>query len=141
MDVALSVDPRIKRIKQEEKEAREAKKKNRGAQNGANNKQKAEEEKKKAEEEAKQKEEDEKVCHMTTASVAQELILSASGCSRGCQKGQGRRSERCEEGEACCTRGRGWRMMQHTAKLVYIPQFVSRSKHSFTSGLPEMFSL
>ena len=68
VDIALGADPRIKRIKQEEKEAREAKKKNRGAHNGTNNKQKAEEEKKKAEEEAKAKEEEEKVCCATLCS-------------------------------------------------------------------------
>ena len=62
VDVALSVDPRIKRIKQEEKAAREAKKKNKGGVNGTmDTKQKAEEEKRKAEEEAKKKEEEEKV--------------------------------------------------------------------------------
>ena len=62
VDTALAVDPRIKRIRQEEKEAREAKKKNKGGVNGTMNaKQKAEEEKRKAEEEAKKKEEEEKV--------------------------------------------------------------------------------
>ena len=57
-----SLDPRIKRIKQQEKEAREAKK--RAAAPGAppkKTKQQEEEEKKKAELEAKQKEEAEKV--------------------------------------------------------------------------------
>lgn len=61
VDVALGVDPRIKRIRQEEKEAREAKKKGKGQVNGQNAKQKAEEDKRKAEEEAKRKEEEEKV--------------------------------------------------------------------------------
>ena len=59
-----SLDPRIKRIKQQEKEAREAKKK--GVTPGApakKTKQQEEEEKKKAEEEAKKKEEEEKVSH------------------------------------------------------------------------------
>ncbi|KAI9056606.1 DnaJ-domain-containing protein [Trametes sanguinea] len=59
VDTALSVDPRIKRIRQEEKEAREAKKKNKGQANGQTAKQKAEEEKRKAEEEAKRKAEEE----------------------------------------------------------------------------------
>lgn len=59
MDVALSADPRIKRIKQEEKEAREAKRKNKPG--GAPSKAQAEEEKRRAEEEAKEKEEAEKV--------------------------------------------------------------------------------
>lgn len=55
VDLALSLDPRIKRIKQEEKEAREAKKKAKNP--AADNKAKLEEEKKKAEEEAKKQEE------------------------------------------------------------------------------------
>ncbi len=59
MDVALSADPRIKRIKQEEKEAREAKRKNKPG--GVPSKAQAEEEKRRAEEEAKAKEEAEKV--------------------------------------------------------------------------------
>ena len=49
VDLTLSIDPRIKRIKEEEKAAREAKKKGKtGAQNGVSQKQKEEEEKKKA---------------------------------------------------------------------------------------------
>jgi len=58
--VCLSVDPRIKRIKQEEKEAREAKKRGR-AGTPQNQKAKEEEEKKKAEEDARKKEEEDKV--------------------------------------------------------------------------------
>ncbi len=62
VDLALSVDPRIKRIKQEEKDAREAKKKVKASgPNGVAAKQQAEEEKKREEEEAKKKEEEEKV--------------------------------------------------------------------------------
>ena len=64
MDVCLSADPRIKRIKQEEKEAREAKKRGK-AGTPQNQKAKEEEEKKKAEEEAKRKEEEEKVRGIT----------------------------------------------------------------------------
>ncbi|KAF8153265.1 DnaJ domain-containing protein [Crassisporium funariophilum] len=62
VDMTLGLDPRIKRIKQQEKEAREAKKRA-GAPNAPvkKTKQQEEEEKKKAEEEAKQKEEEEKV--------------------------------------------------------------------------------
>jgi DnaJ homolog subfamily C member 2 len=60
VDISLSADPRIKRIKQEEKEAREAKRKNKPG--GAPSKAQAEEEKRRAEEEAKAKEEAEKVC-------------------------------------------------------------------------------
>lgn len=61
VDLTLGLDPRIKRIKQEEKEAREAKK--RGAAGGPpkKTKQQEEEEKKKLEEEARKKEEEEKV--------------------------------------------------------------------------------
>ena len=61
VDVALSADPRIKRIKQEEKEAREAKRKNKPGPGGVPSKAQAEEEKRRAEEEAKTKEEAEKV--------------------------------------------------------------------------------
>lgn len=61
MDVAISADPRIKRIKQEEKEAREAKRKNKSGPGGGLTKAQAEEAKRRAEEEAKAKEEAEKV--------------------------------------------------------------------------------
>jgi hypothetical protein len=61
VDVALSADPRIKRIKQEEKEAREAKRKNKTGPGGGPSKAQLEEEKRRAEEEAKAKEEAEKV--------------------------------------------------------------------------------
>ena len=60
VDVALSVDPRIKRIKQEEKDAREAKRKNKSGPGGLSKAQ-VEEEKRRAEEEAMAKEEAEKV--------------------------------------------------------------------------------
>jgi len=60
VDLTLDLDPRIKRIKQEEKEAREAKKRTK-AGTPINQKAKLEEEKKKAEEEAKKKEEEEKI--------------------------------------------------------------------------------
>lgn len=61
VDLALSVDPRIKRIKEEEKAAREAKKKAKsggGAAPDAQQKAKEEEEKRKAEEAAKKEEEE-----------------------------------------------------------------------------------
>ena len=61
VDVALSADPRIKRIKQEEKEAREAKRKTKTGPGAGLSKAQAEEEKRRAEEEAKAKEEAEKV--------------------------------------------------------------------------------
>ena len=59
-----SVDPRIKRIKQQEKEAREAKKRGiaPGGAPAKKTKKEEEEEKKKKEEEAKQKDEEDKVC-------------------------------------------------------------------------------
>jgi len=60
VDVCLGIDPRIKRIKQEEKEAREAKRRGK-AGTPQDQKAKEEEEKKKAEEEARKKEEEEKV--------------------------------------------------------------------------------
>lgn len=56
VDLALGLDPRIKRIKQEEKDAREAKKKKGGAK-AANGDGPSAEEKKKAEEEARKKKE------------------------------------------------------------------------------------
>jgi DnaJ family protein C protein 2 len=64
VDTALSLDPRIKRIKQEEKDARAAKKAGVGANGAAGKPAKLskEEEKKKAEEEKKLKDEEEKVC-------------------------------------------------------------------------------
>jgi hypothetical protein len=59
----FSLDPRIKRIKQQEKEAREAKKRGTAPAGPAvKTKKEEEEEKIKAELEAKQKEEEEKVC-------------------------------------------------------------------------------
>lgn len=62
VDTALALDPRIKRIKQEEKEAREAKKKARsGTSTPTVSKAAQEEAKKRAEEEARRKEEDDKV--------------------------------------------------------------------------------
>lgn len=104
VDLALAYDPRIKRIKEEEKAAREAKKKNKaGPQNGLSAKQKAEEEKKKAEEEAKRKEEEEKVrCALwCCVPVAQGLL----GCPCRGEKGEGSGCQCREEGQAsgpCC---------------------------------------
>jgi DnaJ homolog subfamily C member 2 len=60
--LTLSVDPRIKRIKQEEKEVREAKKKIKGGV-PINQKARQEQDKRHAEEEAKRKEEEEKVSY------------------------------------------------------------------------------
>jgi len=64
VDVCLGIDPRIKRIKQEEKEARDAKKRGK-AGTPQNLKAKEEEEKKKAEEAAKKNEEQEVVRRVT----------------------------------------------------------------------------
>jgi DnaJ homolog subfamily C member 2 len=62
VDLALSLDPRIKRIKEEEKAAREAKKKGKsGTSTPIPSKAQAEEEKLRAAEDAKKKEETEKV--------------------------------------------------------------------------------
>lgn len=60
VDLCLGLDPRIKRIKQEEKDARDAKKKAKGTP-AQSAKAKEEEDKKKAEEEAKKKEEEDVV--------------------------------------------------------------------------------
>lgn len=74
VDLTLNVDPRIKRIKQQEKEAREAKKKARsGGQNGLDAKQKEEEAKKKAEEEAKKKEAEDKVCSIHSTGTLEHI--------------------------------------------------------------------
>ncbi|KAI0324116.1 DnaJ-domain-containing protein [Cubamyces sp. BRFM 1775] len=91
VDTALSVDPRIKRIRQEEKEAREAKKKNKGQANGMTAKQKAEEEKRKAEEEAKRKEEEEKAAR----AEAKKAKAAAANAAK-----KARRAQRAAEGPA-----------------------------------------
>lgn len=63
VDISSSLDPRIKRIRQEEKEARQAKKRGIVSSGlGQKSQGREEEEKKKAEEEARKKEEEEKVC-------------------------------------------------------------------------------
>ncbi|KAI0640449.1 DnaJ domain-containing protein [Trametes meyenii] len=90
VDTALSVDPRIKRIRQEEKEAREAKKKNKGQANGVPAKQKAEEEKRKAEEELKRKEEEEKVAR----AEAKKAKAAAANAAK-----KARRQQRAAEGD------------------------------------------
>lgn len=84
VDVCLSVDPRIKRIKQEEKEAREAKKRGK-AGTPQNQRAKEEEEKKKAEEEAKKREEEEKVCGVKFH-LFQQISDDAIGCSRASEE-------------------------------------------------------
>ncbi|THH29716.1 hypothetical protein EUX98_g4474 [Antrodiella citrinella] len=87
VDLALGVDPRIKRIKQEEKDAREAKKKVKtGGVNGLTQKQQLEEAKKKAEEEAKQKEEEEKVAR-AEAKKAKAAAANAAKKARRAARG------------------------------------------------------
>ncbi|KAF8171331.1 DnaJ-domain-containing protein [Pholiota molesta] len=88
VDLALSLDPRIKRIKQQEKEAREAKK--RAAAPGApakKTKQQEEEERKKAEEEAKAKEEAEKAAR-AEAKKAKAAAANAAKKARRQQREQ-----------------------------------------------------
>ena len=87
MDLTLSVDPRIKRIKQEEKETREAKKKTKGGV-PANQKAKQEEDKKKAEEEAKRKEEEEKVSKLTSIYNGVSIVHIFLGRPRRGKEGQ-----------------------------------------------------
>ncbi|KAF7975940.1 hypothetical protein HWV62_45466 [Athelia sp. TMB] len=82
VDLTLGLDPRIKRIKQEEKEAREAKKK---AKNPAvDNKAKLEEEKKKAEEDAKKKEEEDKIAR----AEAKKAKLAAANAAKKARRQQ-----------------------------------------------------
>lgn len=80
VDMAMANDPRIKRIKQEEKEAREAKKKGKGKTNGTATP-KADDlaEKKRLEEEAKKKEEEEKVSEIRDI-VTEHFINARLGC-------------------------------------------------------------
>ncbi|OJT02284.1 Zuotin [Trametes pubescens] len=91
VDTALGVDPRIKRIRQEEKEAREAKKKGKSQVNGQDAKLKAEEEKRKAEEEAKRKEEEEAVAR----AEAKKAKAAAANAAK-----KARRQQRAAEGDA-----------------------------------------
>ncbi|KAI0726946.1 DnaJ-domain-containing protein [Fomitopsis betulina] len=84
VDLALAHDPRIKRIKEEEKAAREAKKKSKaGAQNGVDAKQKAEEEKKKAEEEEKVARAEAKKAKTAAANAAKKARRAARATEDG----------------------------------------------------------
>lgn len=85
VDLTLSLDPRIRRIKQEEKEAREAKKKGKGGNTGAESKAKAEEAKRKAEEEAKRKEEEDKIAR-AEAKKAKAAAANAAKKARRAQR-------------------------------------------------------
>ena len=85
VDVCLGVDPRIKRIKQEEKDARDAKKRGK-AGTPQNLKAKEEEEKKKAEEEAKKNEEEEMVRGFTFPLFNKQLT-TLIGCSGAGEEG------------------------------------------------------
>ncbi|KAF8452390.1 DnaJ-domain-containing protein [Boletus edulis BED1] len=89
VDLTLTLDPRIKRIKQEEKDIREAKKKNKGG-NSAEGKAKAEEGNQKAEEEAKRKEEEEKA----RAEAKKAKAVAANAAKKA------RRQQRAAEAEA-----------------------------------------
>ncbi|KAG8215972.1 hypothetical protein J3R82DRAFT_7955 [Butyriboletus roseoflavus] len=90
VDLTLSLDPRIKRIKQEEKEAREAKKKNKGGNTAPEVKAKTDEDKRKAEEEAKRKEEEEKVAR----AEAKKAKAAAANAAK-----KARRQQRAAEAE------------------------------------------
>ncbi|KAF9447044.1 DnaJ-domain-containing protein [Macrolepiota fuliginosa MF-IS2] len=92
VDLTLGLDPRIKRIKQEEKEAREAKKRG-NAPGGVvkKTKQQEEEEKKKLEEEARKKEEEEKVAR----AEAKKAKAAAANAAK-----KARRAARATEGDA-----------------------------------------
>jgi len=90
VDLTLSLDPRIKRIKQEEKEAREAKKKTKGGLSAAEAKAKAEEEKRKAEEAKRKEEEEEKVAR----AEAKKAKAAAANAAK-----KARRQQRATEAE------------------------------------------
>ncbi|KAI9513502.1 DnaJ-domain-containing protein [Russula earlei] len=90
VDVALSADPRIKRIKQEEKETREAKRKNKSGPGGGPSKAQTEEEKRRIEEEDKAKEEAEKVAK----AEAKKAKAAAANAAK-----KARRVARAEAGE------------------------------------------
>lgn len=85
VDLTQSLDPRLKKFKQEEKEAREAKKKQRAGNTAAGLKANAEEEKRKAEEEAKRKEEEEKVAR-AEAKKAKATAANAAKKARRAQR-------------------------------------------------------
>lgn len=102
VDLTLGLDPRIKRIKQEEKEAREAKKKAKNP--AADNKAKLEEEKKLAEEEAKKQEELDLVRVVRSLSVWSpahcSCVPTVPDCPRRSEEGEDCRCECGEEGPA-----------------------------------------
>jgi hypothetical protein len=102
VDVALSADPRIKRIKQEEKEAREAKRKNKAGPGGAPSKAQLEEEKRRAEEEAKAKEETEKVRVLHRVLVSSFSLTIIVGCEGRSKEGEGSGCQCREESTPCC---------------------------------------
>ncbi|KAF5347128.1 hypothetical protein D9756_010962 [Leucocoprinus leucothites] len=90
VDLTLGLDPRIKRIKQEEKEAREAKK--RGSTPGGTvkkTKQQEEEEKKKAEEEARKKEEEDKVAKAEAKKAKAAAANAAKKARRAARAAEG----------------------------------------------------
>ena len=106
VDVALSVDPRIMRIKQEEKEAREAKRKNKTGPGGLSKAQ-VEEEKRRTEEEAKAKEEADKVRlfhHVQRPFLTDGYV----GCEGRGKEGEGRGCKCRQESTACCQGSGRW---------------------------------
>lgn len=122
VDTALGVDPRIKRIRQEEKEAREAKKKGKSQVNGQDAKLKAEEEKRKAEEEAKRKEEEEAVRVFLVHVVRARVLTILAGRSRRGQEGEGCCRERREKGQATAARCRGRSLIHSPCHLPLFPR-------------------
>jgi hypothetical protein len=102
--VALSADPRIKRIKQEENEPREAKRKTKP---GAPSKAQVEEDKRRAEEEAKVKEEADKVRLLRRSHVLA-LLMGYVGCESRGKEGEGCCCQRCEEGTPRCEIRDSW---------------------------------
>ncbi|KZT01331.1 DnaJ-domain-containing protein [Laetiporus sulphureus 93-53] len=88
VDLALQYDPRIKKINQEEKKAREAKKNKARAANGMSQKEK-EEEQKKAEEEAKRKEEEEKAARLEAKKAKAAAANAAKKARRQARAAEG----------------------------------------------------
>jgi DnaJ family protein C protein 2 len=84
VDLCLGLDPRIKRIKQEEKDTREAKKKAKTGGPAQSQKALEEEAKKKAEEEAKKKEEDE----ATARAEAKKAKAAAANAAKKARRAQ-----------------------------------------------------
>lgn len=117
VDLCLGLDPRIKRIKQEEKDAREAKKKAKAP--AQSTKAKEEEEKKKAEEDAKKKEEEEAV----RIALFRFPTLSNlfADCSCGCQESEGCCCKCCQKGPQSSAR---WRIIFLRSIIIALAHFL-----------------